>query len=146
MNKRLSVRDIRKFKFTISKQKPLVSLVCYTAQMARLINNIVDINIARLVKTPKINRKLPHYLSLKEAHNILQLPTGNNEKALRDHLILELFYATGIRISELINIRMHDIRIEEGIIHILGKGSKERIVIMGDEATESLRSYLIVKK
>jgi len=109
------------------------------------INNIVELNIARLVKTPKINRKLPHYLSLKEAHNILQLPTGNNEKALRDHLILELFYATGIRISELINIRMHDIRIEEGIIHILGKGSKERIVIMGDEATESLRSYLIVK-
>ena len=110
-----------------------------------LINKIIKINSAKLVRTPKINRELPHYLSLKEAQDILQLPIGNDEKTLRERLILELFYATGIRISELINIRMHDIRIEEGIIHILGKGSKERIVIMGDEATESLRSYLIVK-
>ena len=96
-----------------------------------LINNVVEVNITHLVKTPKINRELPHYLSLREAKEILQLPTGNNEKALRDRIILELFYATGIRISELINIKMNDIRIEEGIIHILGKGNKERIVMMG---------------
>jgi len=107
-----------------------------------LINNVVDVNITRLVKTPKINRELPHYLSLKEAKNILQLPVGNNEKALRDRLILELFYSTGIRISEMVNIKMNDIRIEEGIIHILGKGNKERIVMMGHESIDVLRNYL----
>ena len=107
-----------------------------------LINNLVEVNIARFVKTPKTDRELPHYLSLKEAKDFLQLPTGSDEKALRDRLILELFYATGIRISELIKIQINDIRLEEGIIHILGKGSKERIVMIGSEAGEVLRNYL----
>ena len=107
-----------------------------------LINNLVEVNIARFVKTPKIDRELPHYLSLKEAKDFLQLPIGNDKKALRDRLILELFYATGIRISELIKIQISDIRLEEGIIHILGKGSKERIVMIGSEAEEALRNYL----
>ena len=107
-----------------------------------LISNLVEVNIARLVKTPKIDRVLPHYLSLKEAKNILQLPTGNDEKALRERLILELFYATGIRISELIKIQINDIRMEEGIIHIIGKGCKERIVMIGSEAKEALRNYI----
>ena len=109
-----------------------------------LIKNLVEVNIARFVKTPKIDRELPHYLSLKEAKDILQLPTGNDEKAVRDRLILELFYATGIRISELIKIQISDIRLEEGIIHILGKGSKERIVMIGGEAKDALRNYLVV--
>ena len=107
-----------------------------------LINNLVEVNIARFVKTPKIDRELPHYLSLNEAKDFLQLPIGSDEKALRERLILELFYATGIRISELINIQMNDIRLEEGVIHILGKGSKERIVMIGSEAKEALRNYL----
>jgi len=111
-----------------------------------LINHVVDVNITQLVKAPKINRELPHYLSLKEAKDILRLPTGNNKKALRNRLILELFYATGIRISELINIKMNDIRIEEGIIHIIGKGSKERIVMMGHESIDALRKYLSIIK
>ena len=106
-----------------------------------LLNNLVKVNIARFVKTPKISQELPHYLSLKEAKDILLLPKGNNEKALRERLILELFYATGIRISELVSIRFSDIRLEEGVIYVMGKGSKERIVIMGDDAQATLRDY-----
>ena len=109
-----------------------------------LINNLVEVNIARFVKTPKINRELPHYLSLKEAKDILNLPSGNDEKALRERLILELFYATGIRISELIHIQINDIRLEERIIHVIGKRNKERIVMIGSEAEEVLRNYLEV--
>ncbi len=111
-----------------------------------LINNLVKVNIAQFVKTPKTNRELPHYLSLKEAKDILKLPTGDDEKALRDRLILELFYATGIRISELIKIQINDIRLEEGIIYIFGKGSKERIVMIGSEAEEALCNYLSFKR
>jgi site-specific recombinase XerD len=107
-----------------------------------LVSNLVDVNIARFVKTPKTNRELPHYLSLKEAKEILDLPIGDSETILRERLILELFYATGYRISELIQIQLNDIRLEENIIHILGKGSKERIVMIGGEAKITLLKYL----
>ena len=107
-----------------------------------LIKNLVKVNITQSVKTPKIKQELPHFLSLKEAENILRIPVGNDEKALRERLILELFYATGIRISELIAIQLNDIRMEEGIIHIIGKGSKERIVMVGTEAMDTLRNHI----
>ena len=107
-----------------------------------LINNMIRTNIAKFVKTPKTNRELPHYLSLKEAEDILSLPIGNDKEILRDRLILELFYATGVRISELIKIHLKDIRLEENLIHILGKGNRERIVIIGSEAKTALLNYL----
>ena len=111
-----------------------------------LVNNLVDVNIAMYVKTPKTNRELPHYLSLKEAKDILDLPIGDDETILRERLILELFYATGVRISELIRIQLNDIRLEENIIHILGKGNKERIVMIGSEAKITLLKYLEMLK
>ena len=107
-----------------------------------LISNMIRTNIAKFVKTPKTNRELPHYLSLKEAKDILSLPIGNDKEILRDRLILELFYATGVRISELIKIHLKDIRLEESLIHILGKGNKERIIIIGNEAKTALLKYL----
>ena len=106
-----------------------------------LKNKLVKVNIAQAVKTPKIIKELPQYLSLKEANNILNLPIGEDEKAFRERLILELFYATGVRISELVSIRFRDIRMEEGIIHVLGKGSKERIVMIGSDAQGTMRQY-----
>ena len=108
-----------------------------------LINKLIKVNIAQAIKTPKIAKELPHYLSLKETQKILSLPLGEDEKAFRERLILELFYATGIRISELVAIRFRDIRLEEGIIHVKGKGCKERIVMIGSEAQETLRHYQI---
>ena len=106
-----------------------------------LKNKLVNTNIAESIKTPKITRELPHYLSLRQAEQILTLPLGEDEKAFRERLILELFYATGIRISELVSIRFRDIRIEEGIIHVMGKGSKERVVMIGSDAQDTLRRY-----
>ena len=109
-----------------------------------LKNNLVKMNISQGIKTPKIKKELPHFLSLKQAEKILTLPVGNDEKSLRERLILELFYATGVRITELITIRFRDIRLEEGIIHVMGKGNKERLVIIGNETTNVLRKYLNV--
>ena len=106
-----------------------------------LKNKIVKVDIAESIKTPKINKELPHYLSLKEAEDILRLPKGNDEKSIREKLILELFYTTGIRISELVSIRFSDIRLEEGVIYVMGKGSKERIVMIGGDAQTTLRDY-----
>ncbi len=106
-----------------------------------LKNNLVKVNIAKEIKTPKINKELPQFLSLKQAEKILTLPSGNDEKALRERLILKLFYATGIRISELVSIRFKDIRMEEGVIYVMGKGSKERIVMIGNDAQTTLYRY-----
>ena len=106
-----------------------------------LKNKIVKVDIAESIKTPKINKELPHYLSLKEVEDILRLPKGNDEKSIREKLILELFYATGVRISELVSIRFSDIRLEEGVIYVMGKGSKERIVMIGGDAQTTLRDY-----
>ena len=96
MNKRLSVRDIRKFKLTASKQKPLVSLVCYTAQMARLINNIVDIILVgdsmgmtiyghenTLLVTPQmmINHGKAVVSSTSQPHIVVDLPFSSYEES-----------------------------------------------------------------
>ena len=89
----------------------------------------------------KYRKKGVASLALKQAEKILTLPVGNDEKSIRERLILELFYATGVRISELVAIRFRDIRMEEGIIHVMGKGSKERIVIIGGDAQATLRHY-----
>ena len=86
-------------------------------------------------------KELPQFLSLEQAKKILNLPLGNDEKAFRERLILELFYATGIRISELISIRFKNIRLEEGIIYIIGKGKKERVVMIGRKVQKSMRCY-----
>ncbi len=107
-----------------------------------LKNKIVNTNIAILVKTPKVPKKLPHYLSLEEVRKILILPKGDGEFELRDRLILELFYATGIRISELVMIRFKDIRYEEGLISIRGKGGKERFVIIAKKVRSTMDNYI----
>ena len=107
-----------------------------------LLKNIIKVNCSKGVKTPKINRNLPHYLSLKEAKDIINLPNGNDKKGIMERLILELFYSTGIRISELISIKINSLRVEEGIINILGKGNKERLVMMGNDTVNTLRKYL----
>jgi len=107
-----------------------------------LKNKIVDTNIALSLKTPIIPKKLPHYLSLEEARKILTLPVGDDEAALRDRLVLELFYATGVRISELVMISFKDIRFEEGLIYVKGKGNKERFVIIGKKVRSTLKKYI----
>lgn len=94
---------------------------------------------------PRLDKKLPIYLSIDEIFHLLD--TVNNETLptkypLRDKTIFELFYATGVRCSELINIRLSDIDLEQKIIRIFGKGRKERIVLFGQKAKDRLIAYL----
>ena len=103
----------------------------------------IDTNIALVIKTPKIIKELPHFLSLKEASDILSLPVGRDMKAYREKTILQLFYATGVRISEIIKIKLDDIKMEEGIINVVGKRNKKRFVIIGPEASKTLKKYIL---
>ena len=105
-------------------------------------NKIIPINISRLIKTPRIPKRLPNFLSIKEIKSLLDYPYGDSYKDLRDRLVLELFYSTGIRISELAQIKIKDIDLSNKLIKIKGKGNKERFVIFGSCIVPILNKYI----
>ena len=105
-------------------------------------NKIININIARTIKSPKVSKRLPVFLTIKEIKNLLNYPYGDSIKDIRDKLILELFYSTGIRISELVQIEIKDIDFSSKLIKIKGKGNKERFVIFGDYMNMVLNEYM----
>jgi len=92
--------------------------------------------------TPKLGKNLPSVLSVNEVDAILSKPDTANILGLRDKAMLETFYACGIRVSELINLKLSDIFLEEEVIRVLGKGSKERLVPIGSSAIEWINNYL----
>ena len=106
-----------------------------------LINNkVMDSNPFSLVSLPKKERHLPRFFYYNELEEMFQVPKLNTALGQRDRLLLEMLYATGVRVSELVNIKVSDINGEE--IRVLGKGNKERIVEFGDYAESILELYL----
>ena len=106
-----------------------------------LINNkVIDSNPFSLVSLPKKERHLPRFFYYNELEEMFQVPKLNTALGQRDRLLLEMLYATGVRVSELVNIKVSDINGEE--IKVLGKGNKERIVEFGDYAESILELYL----
>jgi integrase/recombinase XerC len=103
---------------------------------------VVAANPAKLVPTPKLPKRLPAYLTVDEADRLLAPPGEQDPSSARDLAILELFYASGIRLSELTGLDVRDLDIREGLVRVKGKGSKERIVPVGSKATAALRRYL----
>jgi integrase/recombinase XerD len=99
-------------------------------------------NPARLLGIPKLYQHLPHVLNRDEVEVLLAKPDQNTAMGRRDKAILELLYATGLRASELIGLRMTNINLEAGYIRTIGKGSKERIIPMGTKAIDSLKQYI----
>lgn len=93
------------------------------------------------IKHPKINKRLPNYLSLEEIDNLLDIKL-NNEFDYRNKAILELMFATGIRISELTNLELNNVDLNNNLIRVYGKGSKERILPISDIATKYLTLYI----
>jgi len=87
-------------------------------------------------------RTLPGYLSSKEVETLLQAPNRQNVRGCRDFAMLQVLYACGLRVSELIGLRVADLNLEVGYLRCLGKGSKERLIPMGREAVGAVQSYL----
>lgn len=104
--------------------------------------HLIENNPMTLITTPKLDKKLPQVLYYEELEKLLSIPNGDDVKSLRDSLILELLYSTGIRVSELVNIKINDIDKYKMQINIFGKGSKERIVIYGKICERKLENYL----
>jgi len=97
---------------------------------------------ARLLESIKLPRRLPGILSVEEVDLLLSRPDPSTILGLRDKAMLELLYATGLRVSELIGLRLVNINLEAGFVRTIGKGTKERMVPMGDKAREAIKSYL----
>ncbi len=95
------------------------------------------------IESPKIRPYLPSVLSIVEVDGLLAQPHTGSARGLRDKTMLELLYATGVRVSELIALKLGNINLEVGYLVTFGKGSKERVVPLGDTAQQHLREYLL---
>lgn len=95
-----------------------------------------------LIETPKYERKLPDVLSVEEIDVLLCTPDISKNNGYRDRTMLELLYATGMRVSELISIEVEDINLMMGFVKVFGKGNKERIVPLGETVIDFLRNYM----
>lgn len=102
----------------------------------------VNWNTAQFISTPKQEKRLPKFLTVDEAQRLMNDPEAHSKKTLRDQAILELFYSTGIRVSELVSLKKEDIDFQSGLIRVLGKGRKERVVPIGERAMGVLKMYL----
>ena len=103
---------------------------------------IIKDNFMRLISNPKVEKTLPNYLNYEDLEQLLAFPDRSNKYGLRDALILEMLYSSGIRVSELSNIKLNDINFKERKILILGKGNKERYVYYGSKCAELIDKYL----
>jgi integrase/recombinase XerC len=103
---------------------------------------LLKANPARLVNIPKKDHPLPAFLTVDQAAALMDSPTSQDRSSLRDKAILETFYSTGIRLSELVGLHLEDIDFDSGLARIRGKGKKERIVPIGSKAIEALKKCL----
>lgn len=99
-------------------------------------------NPTSLISSPKIHRSLPHTLAEKDVENLLRAPDLQSAFGLRDRAMLELMYGSGLRVSELVGLEMNQVNTNQGLVRLIGKGSKERVVPVGEEALHWLALYL----
>jgi integrase/recombinase XerC len=106
----------------------------------------IETNPGKLVASPRQEKRLPEYLGLDAVTELVEAPQGNTVRAKRDRAMLELLYASGLRVSELVGLDLGDIDVGELLLRVVGKGAKERIVPFGTKAAQALVDYLAVRQ
>jgi integrase/recombinase XerC len=129
----------RKREKSTSMARKLASLRSFYRYLQR--EGMVGLNPAEAIRTPKQPKPLPRVLSKDDAAALMEFPAGQTGSSLRDCALLETLYSTGARVSELVGINLDDLRGSEGLVHLRGKGRKERIVPIGEVALEAIHNY-----
>lgn len=106
----------------------------------------ITVNPASVVAAPKKERVLPTVLSIEQARALMELPPSDCFEGLRDRAILELLYGVGLRLSELISLRLQNLDIDSELIRVMGKRQKERVLPLGSYAKRALEQYLTIRK
>src|SRR5262245_47714323 len=132
---RLHTNGVKK----VSASRKLASLRAFFRFLCR--EGVLDKNPARLLRSPRLERRIPGRLEETEVASLLEVP-GDGDAPLRARALFELLYATGIRCSELVGLDLSEVDFEARTVLVLGKGSKERLVPFGQRAAEAIRSYL----
>jgi integrase/recombinase XerC len=107
---------------------------------------MLELNPAKLVATPKLEKKLPNHLSIEEAVRFIESPDPESDLGKRDRAMLELMYATGVRVAELTTLNLPDVDFRNQLVRVTGKRRKQRIVPFGDPAGAAIGNYLLVRE
>jgi integrase/recombinase XerC len=103
---------------------------------------MVSASPAATTASPKLDKRLPSFLTVSEAKHLMESPDLSTPQGQRDRAVLELLYASGLRVSELVNMDVEQLNLETGEIRVWGKGSKERVVLIGEPAARALETYV----
>ncbi len=127
----------------ISSRSSARLLSCLRSFYGYLIReNLIKIDPTALIESPKLGKPLPISLSEQDVELLLDAPEQSHHLGIRDKTMLEMLYATGLRVSELVNLQFSQVSVRQGLVRITGKGNKERLVPVGEEAIAWLERYL----
>ncbi len=132
------------FKFPSSKPRSIGRLIASMRRFYRyaLRENLIQTDPTLQIESPKLPRSLPKSLNEQEVTDLLNAPDTNQPIGLRDRAMLELLYASGLRVSELVTVTVNEVSTQDGVVRVTGKGSKTRLVPMGEEAASWIDQYL----
>ena len=139
--------DIQQYlavKFPQSKPRSISRLIASMRRFYRyaLRENLIQQDPTLQIESPKLPRSLPKSLNEQEVEDLLNAPNINQAIGLRDRAMLELLYASGLRVSELVTVKVNEVSTQDGVVRVTGKGSKTRLVPMGEEAADWIDQYL----
>jgi integrase/recombinase XerD len=135
----LSLRNRKMANSTVSRH--LVSIKSFYRFLSD--NEYLELNPAEKIESARPWKKIPSFLTLAEVDELLKQPNRQDPMGIRDSAMLSLLYATGLRVSELISVKLSDINLEFGYVRSFGKGSKERLVPIGKDAQKNIEDYLV---
>ncbi len=145
--KKINTKDLENYLEILNKEKKSTRTVAHYITVIKEFfkflerEEVIDENPTLYLEQPKLRKSLPNVLSEEEIFKILDIPL-NNKYDYRNKAMLELMYSSGLRISELIEVKIHDLNLEEASLKVMGKGSKERILPLGDYAIYFIKVYL----
>jgi integrase/recombinase XerC len=139
---RLAIRRYLSFLHRRNKKSSIARKISTLRSFFKYLvrEKLATCNPAKSVSTPKVEKPLPTTLTVDEAFRLMETP--EKKKGLRDRAILELLYSSGIRVGELVGLNLDQLDLDLGIVKVMGKGRKERIVPVGSKAIEALKAYL----